>query len=229
MNLPVVNRLGLMVFALISSVPITKEVVQAPESQQLDEKREPPLEFVLDHDGTKTPLVLEQATEIRTTQGAVTVTLHMKASRTLRLMGVCFDYPAAFSFSFNGSDATSPAWTLSHDETVIRLARFPNAAEPAKAAMSLVTSLEDDNGGDKERPRATKLVTKGMALEGYKGKSGEGDETVSLEAYGFKANGIVYVLLVQDGPNDDGKESRDHAEVIKLLTSTFRLEKTPGK
>jgi hypothetical protein len=224
-----VSRLGLIALVAVGSALVARQVAPAPQSQKLDESKEPALEFSLDHDGTTTSLVLDQSTDIKTGHGVVAVTLHMKESRTLRLAGASFDYPADFAFSYDGSDSATPSWSLKHEDTTIRIIRLTLDSDASKAALSLVTTLQGEKVGHQEKPKATKLVTRNVALDGYKGKFVDGEDAVSLEAYGFKANGVVHVVLVQDGPNDHGQESKDHVEVMKLLTNTFKIEQRQAK
>src|SRR5262245_24698659 len=98
--MPGPRRLHLLAYVIAAGTCglASASVARRDQSVTDDERSEPPLEFFLEHAGKSMPVRLDESVHLETESGPVDLTLRMKATRTLRVAGVSFEYPNSFGF-----------------------------------------------------------------------------------------------------------------------------------
>jgi hypothetical protein len=200
--------------------PISESGPRAP----LDEDREPALEFSLEHAGSATPIDLDRPAVLKTATGDVDVTLRMKPSRTLRLVGLSLAYPAHFGFEADTASQSARTWTLDGNNVVLIITRFPSPSDPDRMRTGLVAGMRAQYGLDNSATTPVSSTFGGIELEGTRIDTQLGGAALVQEVYAFRTAGGVYAMIVQHSPIDEDAGRDEYAAFLDLLDRSFAIE-----
>lgn len=188
-----------------------------------DEVREPALEFLLDHDGTTTPLRLDEPLQLKTSLGLIDMTLRMKPTRTFRLSGVSFDYPTSYGWEVDKADKECTTWTLDGNNVVLILTRYRDEQNQMVLCNAVVDEMKGRYGSHNCKSTTATLKLGKNTLEGYRVDARLAGQSLVQNVYSFVANGAVHLLILQDKPAPSGAGSDEYAALLKSLARTFEI------
>ena len=188
-----------------------------------DPTREPPAEFVLETPGGPVEVVAGRPFDLTVAGQTVRATLRPADTKKLDVGDLSFRYPTNMAFEYEAGDAPALWWFLDGNDALIMLQKLgPDADEKAAVKATADASEAMFEGRVKRKPAAplrlgdARVAGTRLEIEAAKGV------TSLQDIYGIRANGVAYVLMLQDSPDDPADMTADMRRVRQLLADTWK-------
>lgn len=218
-------RLGACLIALLASVIVVGNLSADPKpKRESREHLEPPLEFMLACNGKSMPVTLNEPFDVKIDGKTVSMKLTQKPYRVLNVAGVRFKYPTHMAFEYDGSEPSSKQWTLDGNNSILMLTISTAAGANEAEVLQTMVDTYNKSFGDSIIDRSDTRIR--LAGKTYRGKRLLVDSLgirMSMDVFAIAHRNETIILVVQDIVNDDGSETRETAEVRKLLKDSFEF------
>jgi hypothetical protein len=192
-----------------------------------DEKRppevEPALELVIEAGGRKVDARFDVPVEIEVGGKAVSIVVRQRPERTFSAHGLTFRYPALMGFEYDGSDPSSPSWTLDGNSAIVILTRTEDRGEPAAILDGVVKNMLAAYKV-KAEVTATSMRFAGAEHPARRIRADMGavlHQDIAVVPHGSAR----WIVIAQDTPAADGSATAESVRVRALLDSTWTLAK----
>ncbi len=202
------NRTLITLFSLFLTLPAL--------AQPQDDALEPPAQYELQINGKATPMLLDKEISLDTKAMRSRFLLSRGATRRFEKSGVKFDYPVDYSFEADLSDPKIAIWTLSGNNSLLMLQRFPLSG-PALLREGMVRELTAGYGKKNVVVKPATLFFGGRQIEGKRLFVTLAKQRLAQEVFAFSNQKYAFVLMIQDAPQG-GKESAE-TRVLKGILS----------
>lgn len=185
---------------------------------------EPPLEYVLNIDGTELPIAVDRPVTVKIGERELQIKLTPKPERVLRLPGLAISYPSYFTYQSSPGDPKTPQWTLQgHDSVlIVTRANAPNAAH--EMVRSTVSRLTTKFGDTNVAPSTVDLTFAGKKIQATRLGVTVGESKFNYDIFAVPASGVTYLIMLQDSPGKDWGSSEEAKKVVGLLGSATVVE-----
>lgn len=202
---------------MIHLVALIISIFASQPTAEVDECREPLLEYRLEVSGKVHTLRLNEPTQLDGTYENPKLVLRAGTVRKFPYGSVEFEYPAAFGWEADLETPGAKMWTLSGNDCDVMFHAFQVEISP-KAYLSQVVGQMGLNEADIRDHKCD------MGGKQSRGLAVSGDimgSPVKLEVYAIPTPRGSRLLILQDFPPEGLRESNEAAEFKKLLARTF--------
>ena len=195
-----------------------------------DPTREPPARFVLQTLGGDIDVVAGEAFELTDSQVTLRATLRPVETRRLDVGELSFCYPTHMIFSCDTEDAPDHVWSLEGSDMTLKLWRVsydvPDLAAEAKEVAGLTQA---EFAGPTEQSAAEPLRLGEDRVAGTRLRiEFENSITVLQDYYCIRANGTVFILMLQESPDDPATPTAEMRRVRELLAGSWSVAAADG-
>jgi len=185
---------------------------------------EPPLEYVLNIDGTELPIAVDRPVTVKIGERELQIKLTPKPERVLRVPGLAISYPSYFTYQTSPGDPKTPQWTLQgHDAVlIVTRANAPNAAH--EMVRSTVARLTTKFGDTNVAPSTVDLTFAGKKIQATRLGITVGESKFNYDIFALSTSGVTYLIMLQDSPGKDGGSSEEAKKVTGLLAFATVVE-----
>lgn len=186
----------------------------------LDESREPPLQYMLHIDGK--PIAIEENNDlvIKGHFADPNIKLVVEPVRVFPYRGVSFKYPRHFVFEAELEDQDAQIWTLSGNDFVIMYFDLNGDVSADWYATELLSQFGKENGKIVDRDIAVLLGK--QKLKGTRMRVTVATHTMQMDVYrlGFNKD-RTRLLVFQDSLDEKSKPSKEGTAALSLLKESF--------
>ena len=178
---------------------------------------EPPLEYVLNIDGTELPIAVDRPVTVKIGEREFQIKLTPKPERVLRLPGLAISYPSYFTYQTLPDDPNTPQRMLQGHNTVLIVTpvNAPNAAH--EMVRSTVARLTKRFGEKNVVPSTVDLTFAGKKIQATRLGVTMDESKFNYDIFAFSTSGMTYLIMLQDSPGKDGGSSEEAKKVTGLL------------
>lgn len=189
-----------------------------------DENAEPALKYSVKV-GDKTVMMAEGETAtVEGTFNNPTIKFTAEPYRVFPYQGVTFNYPRSFGFQAELEDPDSKTWTLSGNDFIIMYFVINASLTAADFADNMMSQFGPEN---------TKVVNENASITlGQQELSGTSirisiaEHSLAVDIYRVpSAEGTTRLLVFQDSLDDSGNGSKEKADAMRLIKSSFGLKR----
>jgi hypothetical protein len=185
-----------------------------------DETVEPPLIVEIQVGDVQLTLPVGGSGAIEINDKSYAVKVVPKATRTLELSNLNFDYPREFKFEYETSPAKVGLWTLKGAHTVIMLYRYP--AEMGDLSAAYTKGALERRSGAKTTEEDVELKLTDRTLSGKHLVALIKDKySMSADVFGWTDGSHGLALILQDTLDSAGQHTREYDEAIRLLKASY--------
>jgi hypothetical protein len=185
-----------------------------------DESREPPLLFSVSVGPAMVSVTEGETVPVAGSFKDPPVTVRPEAHRVFPYGGISFRYPRTFTFEADLDDPDIRSWTLSGNDFKVIYFVFSVPVTPEGQTKETCKSY----GNCRFLDRSANLKLAGVTLTGVRVEATIQGNRMTHEAYQVPTKGKGSRLLVfQDWPGDGEPRSREGAEALRMLISSFRV------
>ena len=187
---------------------------------EADQTDEPPQKLVLQIGGQQVEFVPGE--EIRLTGHYSNPTARLLASPTRHFSygGICFEYPAGFSWEADAEDDSYRSWTMSGNECVIIYLTFADRITPATFAAS----LREQYGPSNTEIESINRSLGSMVLPGKRVIANIAGTRIVQDVLDVPAaSGHSRLLVLQDMTESNAGGRNESKSALELLSKSFRV------
>jgi hypothetical protein len=186
------------------------------------DREEPAAEYVLEVNGKARPVALNKEFRVPVRAGSARMKLSLKPLRTFNKSGVRFQYPTQYSFEADNSDPNVTIWTISGNNSALMLNRFAKV-ESSTALQAVVAEITAGYGQSNVKTTPTAMTLGMRKVGGQRLNVVLAGQKLVQEVFAFSNSKSTFVLIVQDTPQDNGKQTVETTQLKKLLTTSLRI------
>jgi hypothetical protein len=135
---------------------------------------------------------------------------------------VRFQYPTQYSFEADNSDPNVTIWTISGNNSALMLNRFAKV-ESSTALQAVVAEITAGYGQSNVKTTPTAMTLGMRKVGGQRLNVVLAGQKLVQEVFAFSNSKSTFVLIVQDTPQDNGKQTVETTQLKKLLTTSLRI------
>ena len=188
---------------------------------------EPPLEFSLEIAGKAVDVQLDRPATVEVDGKPVEIRLTAKPDRLFRGGGISFRYPRQHAFEVErDADSGVTTWTFDGNDSVLIFMEHGPAGDAEDLQQGIVDGLLEQYGRQNSRTAQASVRLGKMKLAGTRLDVTLAGESFTQDVFAWQSagGGRTYVLIVQDSPAEGGGVSRETAQMLELLATTFKAE-----
>ncbi len=192
-----------------------------PVSAEIDESREPSESYRLLMSGQEIPLFTDKDTELPENAGKAKARLIVEPNKRFTYGGIELSYPRYFTFEADLSEPGVRLWSLSGNQAVLMVQRYPVVMDHRTMAEQLLPSF----GAGNSKLSECEITLEQKKTAGSRVITTIGEGIISQEIYSFAMASGSLLLIIQDTIVADGSSSAETSKFHQQLAETFKIIK----
>ena len=185
----------------------------------------PTREYVIEIDGQRHDLSIDDPLNIRVGEDTHRVTLRVKPYIKFQWRGIAFDFPQQYTYSLDDTDPTFSQWDISGVSATIMLQCFDDGTSLELIKAVLIPGVKAQFQGLRvDEDQAELTVDSGRRFDGTQLTIKMPDVAIVQRIFMFEHQEKVYALWLQDTLTEQGGPSEEYQAMIKQFKKTFVIE-----
>jgi len=209
-----------MVILRVIASTVVVLLLAGSSPRTLDETREPPMKYRVDLDGKVFAIAEGESMKLDGTWTDPTIRIVADPHRRFSYGGVSFLYPRGFTFEADVDDPDSRSWILSGNDFTIMVFVLSGRITPEAYADSVAGRFGDENCKRSALPED--LL--GRKIHGTRLDVRVVGHRLTIDVFALPAVEGTRLLVLQDSPDESGRESRESRETMAVLRQSMAID-----
>ncbi len=216
---------SLLAIVAVMMLGVGAVLVRAQDGVAEQETQLPTREYVIEIDGQRHDLNIDDPLNIRIGDNTHRVTLRVKPFVMFQWRGIAFDFPQQYTYSLDDADPTFSQWDISGVSATIMLQCFDDGTSLELIEAVLIPGVKAQFQGLRvEEDQVELTVDSGRRFDGTQLTIKMPDVAIVQRIFMFEHRGKVFALWLQDTLTEQGGPSEEYQAMLKQFKKTFVIE-----